>query len=36
MSNITFGHVRALQAIRSQLYANITLVGCTINGHRHP
>jgi hypothetical protein len=32
MSNITPGHVRAFQAIRSQLYDNITLASCTING----
>ena len=32
MSNITSGHVRAFQAIRSQLYDNITLASCTING----
>src|ERR1700689_4125740 len=32
MSNITSGHVRAFHAIRSQLYDNITLASCTING----
>jgi hypothetical protein len=32
MSNITPGHVRAFQAVRSQLYDNITLASCTING----
>jgi hypothetical protein len=32
MTNITSGHVRAFQAIRSQLYDNITLWSCTING----
>jgi len=32
MTNITPGHVRAFQAIRSQLYDNITLWSCTING----
>jgi hypothetical protein len=32
MSNITPGHVRAFQALRSQLYDNITLASCTING----
>jgi hypothetical protein len=32
MSNITPGHVRVFQAIRSQLYDNITLANCTING----
>lgn len=32
MNNITPGHVRAFQAIRSQLYDNITLWSCTING----
>ena len=31
MTNITSGHVRAFQAIRSQLYDNITLWSCTIN-----
>jgi hypothetical protein len=31
-SNITPGHVRAFQAVRSQLYDNITLAGCTIDG----
>jgi hypothetical protein len=32
MSNITPGHVRVFQAIRSQLYDNITLASCKING----
>jgi hypothetical protein len=32
MSNITPGHVRAFQAVRSQLYDNITLASCTVNG----
>jgi hypothetical protein len=32
MSNITPGHVRAFQAVRSQLYDNVTLASCTING----
>ena len=32
MSNITPGHVRAFQAIRSQLYDNITLASVSING----
>lgn len=32
MSNITSGHVKAFQAIRSQLYDNITLASCTVNG----
>ena len=32
MSNITPGHVRAFQAVRSQLYDNITLASCAING----
>jgi hypothetical protein len=31
-SNITPGHVRVFQAVRSQLYDNITLASCTING----
>jgi hypothetical protein len=31
MSNITPGHVRVFQAIRSQLYDNITLASVTIN-----
>ncbi len=31
MTNITSGHVRAFQIIRSQLYDNITLWSCTIN-----
>ena len=34
MGNITPGHVRAFQAVRSQLYDNITLASCTINGDR--
>ncbi len=32
MSNIEPGHVRVFQAIRSQLYGNITLSSCRING----
>lgn len=32
MTNITPGHVRAFQIIRSQVYDNITLWSCTING----
>jgi len=32
MSNITPGHVRVFQAVRSQLYDNITLASCTIDG----
>ena len=32
MTNITPGHVRAFQAIRSPFYDNITLTSCTING----
>jgi hypothetical protein len=32
MSNITPGHVRVFQAIRSQFYDNFTLASCTING----
>jgi hypothetical protein len=32
MSNIQPGHVNAFQAIRSQLYDNISLASCTING----
>jgi hypothetical protein len=32
MSNITPGHVRVFQAVRSQLYDNITLASCTRNG----
>lgn len=32
MSNITPGHVRVFQAIRSPIYDNITLTSCTING----
>ena len=32
MSNIEPGHVRCFQAIRSQLYDNITLSSCRING----
>lgn len=31
MSNITPGHVRVFQAVRSQLYDNITLASCSIN-----
>jgi hypothetical protein len=31
MTNITSGHVRAFQAVRSQIYDNITLASCTIN-----
>jgi hypothetical protein len=31
MTNITSGHVRAFQAVRSQLYDNITLTSCIIN-----
>lgn len=31
MTNITPGHVRAFQAVRSQLYDNITLWSCAIN-----
>ena len=31
MSNIQPGHVNAFQAIRSQLYDNISLASCTIN-----
>jgi hypothetical protein len=31
MSNITPGHVNAFQAVRSQLYDNITLASCTVN-----
>lgn len=30
-SNITPGHVRVFQAVRSQLYDNITLASCTID-----
>ena len=33
-SNITPGHVRVFQAIRSPFYDNITLTSCTINGER--
>jgi hypothetical protein len=33
MSNITPGHVRAFQAVRSQLFDNITLASCTIDGY---
>ena len=33
MSNITPGHVSAFQAVRSQLYDNITLASCTIDGY---
>lgn len=32
MSNITPGHVRAFHAVRSQLYDNITLASCMIDG----
>ena len=32
MSNIAPAHVRVFQAVRSQLYDNITLASCTING----
>ena len=32
MNNITSGHVQAFQAVRSQLYDNITLASCAING----
>jgi hypothetical protein len=32
MGNITPGHVRAFQMVRSQLYDNVTLSSCTING----
>jgi hypothetical protein len=32
MSFVTPGHVNAFQAIRSQLYDNITLMSCIING----
>jgi hypothetical protein len=31
MTNITPGHVSAFQAVRSQLYDNITLSSCLIN-----
>jgi hypothetical protein len=31
-SSITPGHVRAFQAVTSQLYENITLWSCRING----
>jgi hypothetical protein len=31
-SNITPGHVRAFQAVTSQLYDNVTLWSCRING----
>jgi hypothetical protein len=31
-SHITPGHVRAFQAVTSQLYDNIVLWSCTING----
>jgi len=31
MNHITSGHVRAFQAIRSQLYDNITVASCLIN-----
>jgi hypothetical protein len=32
MGNITPGHVRVFQAVRSQLYDNITLSSCMIKG----
>jgi hypothetical protein len=32
MNHITPGHVRAFQAVRSQLYDNVTLASCLING----
>ncbi len=32
MNHITPGHVRAFQAVRSQLYDNITLSSCLVNG----
>jgi hypothetical protein len=32
MSYITPGHVRAFQMVRSQLYENITLASCLVNG----
>ena len=32
MSYITPGHVRAFQMVRSQLYDNITLASCLVNG----
>ncbi len=32
MSNITPSHVRVFQVVRSQLYHNITLASCTVNG----
>ena len=31
-SNITPGHVRAFQAVTSQLYDNVTLWSCRIDG----
>lgn len=31
MSNITPGHVRAYQIVRSQLFDNVTLSSCTVN-----
>jgi len=34
MSHITPGHVRVFQAVRSQLYDNITLTSCFIDGER--
>jgi hypothetical protein len=32
VNHITPGHVRAFQAVRSQLYDNITLTSCLVNG----
>ena len=32
MNHITPGHVRAFQAVRSQLYDNITLASCLVYG----
>jgi hypothetical protein len=31
-SNITPGHVRAFQAVTSQIYGEVTLASCRING----
>jgi hypothetical protein len=31
-NNITSGHVRAFQMVRSPLYDNVTLASCTVNG----
>ena len=31
-SLITFGHVRAFQAVTTQLYGEVTLASCRING----